>query len=76
MKHRETDAERVVARAAGGEERHLVREVVVVRHHERDAARRRRVVKVNDEVGCRVVGCLGSEERVELLGTRLLTIAQ
>ncbi len=73
MKHREMEAGRVVARkgrarAAGGEERHLVREVVVVRHHERDAARRRRVVKVYDEVGCRMVGGLGSEERVELLG--------
>ena len=74
MKHREMEAGRVVARegrarAAGGEERYLVREVVVVRHHERDAARRCRVVKVNDEVGCRMVGGLGSEERVELLGT-------
>jgi hypothetical protein len=68
MKHRETEAGRVVARAAGGEERHLVREVVVVCHHERDAARRRRVVKVYDEVGCRMVGGLGSEECVELLG--------
>ncbi len=74
MRYREMEAGRVVsrevrARAAGGEERHLVGEVVIVRHHERDAARRRRVVKVNDEVGCRMVGGLGSEERVELLGT-------